>query len=330
MKKILLIATGGTIACSESEKGLAPGVSAEQLVAYVPQLQQHCQLNTLSLMAIDSTNMTPDKMTQIARCIFDHYLDFDGFVVTHGTDTLGYTSAALTYMLPQLAKPVVVTGSQLAMHERNSDARRNLLDAVRFACTGAKGIYVTFDGLVIHGTHAVKMKTRSMNAFASVNADPVAEVTAEKINFLQEFQSAVESNMPGLELCDGICEDVFLLKVSPGLKPDILVALGQGYRGVVIEGFGIGGIPANLIEAIKTLIGAGVAVVISTQCLEEGIDLGVYAVSQELSDCNIIYGGDMTSEALTMKLMWALGNYDCLTQIKHFMESPVGCDRLLS
>lgn len=327
MKRILLIATGGTIACSDSENGLTPAFSAEQLVAQVPELERLCQFEALSLMAIDSTNMTPERMAEIARTIFDNYLAYDGFVVTHGTDTLGYTSAALSYMLPNLGKPVVVTGSQLAMEDMYTDARNNLSDAVRFAVTGTAGVFVAFDGRIIRGTRAVKMKTRSMDAFASVNADIVADIKLGRINFHDTAPSHPTDLNSKPRLRDNICEDVFLLKVAPGIKPDILTALMRGYRGVVIESFGIGGIPGQLLDGIKELIDHGVAVVVSSQCLEEGVDLGVYAVGQDLARCDVIYAGDMNSEALVMKLMWALANCESLPKIKQFMETPVCGDR---
>ncbi len=327
MKKILLIATGGTIACSTTEAGLAPVADADSLLACVPEMRSLCHLQSLSLMTIDSTNMTPQNMAQIARAIFDHYCDYDGFVVTHGTDTMGYTSAALTYMLPHIGKPVVLTGSQLAMEAPHTDARQNLSDALRFVLEGQAGIYVVFNGKVINGTRAIKVKTHSMDAFASVNAPLVAEITCGKIRYPEPLpQVSQQASLP--QLLDRFCPDVFLLKISPCVRADIFDLIRQNYRGLVIEGFGIGGIPGHLLDGIQQLIEAGIAVVIATQCLEEGVDLGIYQVGQDLARHNVIYAGDMNSEALVMKLMWALGNYDSLSQIKQFMETPVGGDRL--
>ncbi len=327
MKKILLIATGGTIACTATEAGLAPVADADSLLDWVPELRKVCHLVALSLMAIDSTNMTPQYMARIARAIFDHYQDFDGFVVTHGTDTLGYTSAALTYMLPQIGKPVVLTGSQLAMEAPDTDARQNLTDALQFVNEGQPGIYVVFNGKVINGTRAMKVKTHSMDAFASINAPLVAEIASGQIRYLEQLKmTQAENALPAL--LDRFCPDVFLLKISPCIRADIFDLISRNYRGLIIEGFGIGGIPGHLLAGIQRLIEAGIAVVIATQCLEEGVDLGIYQVGQELAQHDVIYAGDMNSEALVMKLMWALGNYDNLCEVKQFMETPVGGDRL--
>lgn len=334
MKKLLLIATGGTIACSAADDGLSPVFCADQLLSHLPDIHTLCQIDSCSLMAIDSTDMTPERMARIAETIFQNYQDYDGFIVTHGTDTLGYTSAALTYMLPNIGKPVVVTGSQLAIEARYTDAKVNISDAIRFALEGKPGIFVAFDGKIINGTRAKKIKTQSMDAFASVNFPLVAEIKLGRVIYnnvlaLDGYAASLNSCSPApFDLRNSFCDDVFLLKISPCIKADFLAPLKQNCRGVVIEGFGIGGIPGTLLSAIEDLIKAGIAVVIGTQCLEEGVDLDVYEVGQNLAQYDVIYAGDMTSEALVMKLMWALGNCDSLPAVKAFMETPVFGDRM--
>lgn len=336
MKKVLLIATGGTIASSETEQGLTPSIDAQQILSYIPEIEQICHLTGISIMSVDSTNMNPKLMIKIAETIYDKYEEYDGFVVTHGTDTMGYTAAALTYMLQNIKKPVVVTGSQIAIEALYTDAKKNLSDAIRFASEDFSGIFVAFDGKIINGTHAVKVKTRSTDSFESINFPTVADIKLGRITYnsalshddhWEKFKTHI---LKPFKLKTDFCEDIFILKIYPGIKPDIFDYIKEHYKGVIIESFGIGGIPNNdfdIVSKIQELITAGIAVVITTQCLYEGIDLGIYAVGQMLAKHKIIYAGDMTTEAITMKLMWALGNCKDIASIKTFIETPYFADR---
>lgn len=327
MKKILLIATGGTIASSESGHGLSPSFDAEGLLALVPEIKDMCDITGKLIMNIDSTNMNPYLMIKIAETIYANYHDYDGFVVTHGTDTMGYTSAALSYMLQNIKKTVVVTGSQIAIGALYTDAKQNVSDAIRFAIEGMPGVFVAFDGKIINGTRAKKIRTRSMNAFESINCANVAEIKLGKITFNKDVRDIlkVDASKP-FKLQTSICTDVMVVKLFTGIKPDIFDFLKAHYKGVIIESFGIGGIPCqdnNILAKVKELIDAGVVVVITTQCQEEGIDLGIYEVGQELAKNAVICAGDMNMEAIVVKLMWALGNFDNVDDIKYYFETPV-------
>ena len=175
MKKILMIATGGTIASKETENGLAPAVSSQELLACVPEIGSVCDVHTVQPFNLDSTNICAAHWLQIARIVEENYDLFDGFVVTHGTDTMAYTAAALSYLVQGSAKPVVLTGSQRSVYSRDTDARRNLADAFLFcADDGAYGVRIVFDGSVILGTRAKKTRTRSFNAFSSIDFPAVA------------------------------------------------------------------------------------------------------------------------------------------------------------
>lgn len=336
MKRIFLIATGGTIASSETEEGLSPSIDARQILEYIPDIEQICHLSGASIMSVDSTNMNPERMIKIAEAIKDVYEDYDGFVVTHGTDTMGYTAAALTYMLANINKPVVITGSQVAIEALNTDAKKNLSDAIRFSCEDYRGIFVAFDGKIISGTHAVKLKTKSTDSFKSVNFPSVADIMLGNItfnsalNYGKHWEKLDSDEGQALELRSNLCEDIFVLKIFPGMKPSIFQFLKENYKGVIIESFGIGGLPNegyDIVLEVTKLIEAGIAVVITTQCLYEGIDLNIYAVGKRLAKQDVIYAADMTTEALTMKLMWALGNYQNLKDVKKFIETPVFADR---
>lgn len=336
MKNIFLLATGGTIASTELGEGLTPSIDAKQILGFIPEIKHICHLFGESIMSIDSTNMNPKRMIEIAEAIKKHYDECDGFVITHGTDTMGYTAAALTYMLTNINKPVVLTGSQIGIEELNTDAKKNLSDAIRFACEEYRGVFVAFDGKIISGTHAVKMKTKSTDSFKSVNFPTVADVKLSHITFNSAFnygnhwEKIKENSLEPLKVRAKLCEDIFVLKIFPGIKPDIFDFIATHYKGVIIESFGIGGIPNeeyDIVSHVSKLISSNVAVVITTQCMYEGIDLNVYAVGKKLAKQPVIFAADMTTEALTMKLMWALGNFKDVNEVKRFMETPIFADR---
>ncbi|MFD2212357.1 asparaginase [Metabacillus endolithicus] len=326
MKKILLITTGGTIASVEGKNGLTPGISDKDIVGYLPDYKDEILLHSMVLMNVDSTNMQPEYWLEIAQTIYNKYNQYDGFVITHGTDTLGYTSAALSYILQNLTKPVVVTGSMVPISYWETDARKNMMNAIRVACESISGVYVVFDNKVISGTRAVKVKSKSKNAFRSINCPYMARIDGSEIDYLGNTPVKLNGT---LKLDSSICSNVFLLKLYPGITPDIFDYIKQSYRGVVIESYGNGGIPfekRNLLPKINELIDAGVAVVITTQCLEEGTDLQKYEVGRKISKKLIISSRDMNTEAIVPKLMWALGKTSNLEQVKKLMETPVAND----
>ncbi len=330
MKRILLIATGGTIASSESAEGLTPALDVEQLVAYLPEMQVLCRLAGVSIMSIDSTNMNPKRMGIIAQTVEQYYDAYDGFVIAHGTDTMAYSAAALTDMLRHLNKPVVLTGSQIPMEAPDTDAKKNLSDAIRFACEDIRGVFVSFDGILIEGAHAMKCRTRSRHAFESINFPVVAQMQDKTVRYTQDIKQSTywnfmhEKSQQAFAVQSELCSDVFVLKLFPGIATEIFDCIGKQFRGVVIESFGIGGIPdeqPNLLAKIQELAQAGVAVVITTQCLYEGVDLDIYAVGKHLAEQPIIVAGTMTTEAIVMKLMWSLAHFDTLADIKAYIES---------
>ncbi|MGG3985872.1 asparaginase [Heyndrickxia faecalis] len=325
MKKILLLATGGTIASVEGDEGLKPGLSGEDLLKYFQRAALSADVTAKILMNRDSTNMQPEHWVQIAEAVAEHYEQYDGFLITHGTDTLGYTSAALSYMLQGLNKPVVLTGSQVPISFKKTDAKKNLFNALRFACEEIGGVFVVFDGRVIIGTRAVKMRTKSYDAFESINHPYVAYVTGDEVHY---HWRPSPSEQP-FHIETSLSPDVFLLKLYPGTKPEIFDYLKEHYRGVIIESFGNGGVPfegRNLLPKIKELTDAGIAVMISTQCLEEGHDLYLYEVGRKVAQYPVIVSGDMNTEAIVPKLMWALGKTDDPAEVKKIIETPLAYD----
>ena len=305
-KKILLLTTGGTIACLPSSDGLAPARS-EVMERELDQLRTYYDITVLDSMCLDSSNMRPEEWQQIATDIFRHRKGFDGVVVSHGTDTMAYTASAVTYMLPNIDVPVVFTGSQLPLADMLSDGPDNLRTAFAMAASGHPGVFLAFDRKVMLGCRAVKVRASGFSAFASINTHYAAQVTG---NGLEINESILPKANGEPQLLDWLSQDVFLLKLTPGLKPAIFDMLAaMGYKGIVIEAFGLGGfnVLGKGLRSIRRAIEDGVSVVVTTQCLFDSADLGVYQVGNQLLDLGVVQARDMTTEAAMTKLMWALG-----------------------
>lgn len=325
MKKLLLLTTGGTIASVEGENGLTPGVTAEELLRYVSKLDNDYTMETTSLMNLDSTNMQPEYWVKIAEAIKENYEHYDGFVITHGTDTMAYTSAALSYMLQYSQKPIVITGSQIPITFQKTDAKKNITDAIRFACEGVGGVYVVFDGRVIQGTRAIKLRTKSYDAFESINYPYIAFISEEQITYNKQVRVVHKP----FSVRTALCTDVCVLKLYPGLKPEMLDLLKNLYKGIVIESYGSGGIPfeyRDILSKVNELLAAGIVIVITTQCLEEGEDMSIYEVGRRINQDLIIRSRNMNTEAIVPKLMWALGQSSDFKQVKKIMETPIAED----
>ncbi len=306
MKRILLIATGGTIASKPTGGGLAPSFSPEELLSFVPEIASIARVETVAPFNLDSTNMTPSHWLEIAHIVEERYKEFDGFVVTHGTDTMAYTAAALSYLIQSSVKPIVFTGSQKSVYLRDSDARRNLIDAFAYCADGgAHGIHIVFDGKIILGTRAKKTRTRSFNAFTSIDFPEIGIVKDGKpFYYIREGRSS-----DGPRFYRSLAEDVFVLKLIPGLKADIFDYLDTHCSALVVESFGMGGLPAygDWMERLECFLGMGKTVVFTTQVEREGSALDTYEVGQKLKGLGrVLEARSMTLEATVCKLMWLL------------------------
>ncbi len=241
-------------------------------------------------------------------------------MVSHGTDTMAYTASAVTFMLPDIDLPVVFTGSQLPLADMLSDGPSNLRTAFAMAASGCPGVFVAFDRKVMLGCRAVKVRASGFSAFESVNARYCAQVTNHG---LVVDASALPARRGEPRLCPQISRDVFLLKLTPGLKPTIFEMLdAMGYRGIVIEAFGLGGINVlhQGLRGIRRAVEDGISVVVTTQCLYDSANLQVYQVGNQLLELGVIQGRDMTSEAAMTKLMWAIGQGYSPDKIKALFE----------
>lgn len=332
MKKILLIATGGTIASVEDGCGLAPALTGEELTAFVPQLGDLCELGFVQLVNIDSTNMRPADWMRIRAAIVDAYDAYDGFVVLHGTDTMAYTAAALSYLIQNSPKPIVLTGSQQPMASPFTDAKLNLYQSVLFAADDRScDVSVVFGGAVVAGTRARKQRTMSFNAFMSVNFPQIALIRNGRI--VRAGAPATCAGAGGAPIVyDRLNERVFVLKLTPEMNPSIFDLLKSDYDAIILETFGIGGIPdyGDYRRAIFGWVDSGRTLVVTTQVPEEGCDLGVYEVGRAYADhCGILKGADMTTEALVAKTMWALGQTSDPDEVKKLFYRVVNHDRMM-
>jgi len=305
-KKILLLTTGGTIASVFGGEGLEPRRS-DVMERELELLRSYYDITVRDVMCLDSSNIRPEEWQQIARAIFTSREGFDGVVISHGTDTMAYTASAVTFMLPGIDVPVVFTGSQLPLRDVLSDGPDNLRTAFAMAASGKPGVFLAFDRKVMLGCRAVKVRASGFSAFESINARYAATVTGLG---LVTDERVLPRPSGTARLCPDLRKEVFLLKLTPGLNPavfDMLAAMG--YKGIVIEAFGLGGVNVlhKGLRGIRRAVEDGISVVVTTQCLYDSADLGVYQVGNKLLELGVIQGRDMTSEAAMTKLMWALG-----------------------
>ena len=330
MKKILLIATGGTIASHQTLEGLAPGVSSRMLIDSVPEAAAFCSLDTVQLLNIDSTNIQPEHWLMMVKTIEDNFSGYDGFVITHGTDTMAYTAAALSYLIQNPGKPSVLTGSQKPLQAPISDAKKNLMDALRFACQEVGGVYLVFSGEAILGTRAKKIRSKSYAAFASINYPVAAFIDGARI-----IRYADQPTTPQPPVFyHALQPKVFVLKLVPGIEPDILDYVSDRYDAIVIESYGVGGLPfadrRNFLQKLENLKKKGCIVVLATQVLQEGSDAAVYEVGwKAMSQYNLLQAYDMTVEAVVTKLMWLLAQHRDFETIRTAFYTPVAKDILV-
>lgn len=329
MKRILMIATGGTIASADIGEGLTPQLTSKELMALVPELRELCDADAVQLMNLDSTNISAPQWLEMAACVKKHYWDYDGFVITHGTDTMAYTAAALSYLIQNSRKPVVITGSQKSISSRDTDARENLYDAFLYASDdSAFGVHVVFDHKVILGTRARKMRTKSYNAFESVDYPETAIIRNRK---LVHYITDRPTDAP--RFYDKLGSGVFVWKLVPGSDASVFEALKPHCRALVLESFGVGGLPQYgnraFYDAVSDWIASGRVIVMTTQVPFEGSDMEVYQVGQKAKqELGLIEAYGMTTEAVTAKLLWILGQTEDSAEIRRLFETPVQKDQI--
>ena len=321
-KHILLLTTGGTIASVPGGEGLEPQRS-EVMERELTMLRTYYQITVKDVLCLDSSNIRPEEWQSIARYIFELRQGYDGIVVSHGTDTMAYSASAVTFMLPNIDVPVVFTGSQLPLADVLSDGPDNLRTAFAMAASGVPGVFLAFDRKVMLGCRAVKVRASGFRAFESINAR-YAGLVSNRGLVVDKQVLPVAKGAP--QLREAISNDVFLLKLTPGLSPKIFDALvSMGYKGIVIEAFGLGGVNVlhQGLQGIRNAVEAGISVVVTTQCLYDSSDLQVYQVGNKLLELGVIQGRDMTSEAAMTKLMWGIGQGMSQEEISHLFATSL-------
>ena len=329
MKNILMIGTGGTIASEMTPSGLTPELNSTQLLSFVPRIGEMCHVDCVQLYSLDSTNIRPAHWLGVAKAVRENYARYDGFVISHGTDTMAYTAAALSYLIQGSPKPIVLTGAQKPIWFDGTDSKRNLTDAFLYACRGCGGVQIVFNGKVILGTRARKTCSKSFQAFSSVNYPDLAVVQDEHL--LQYMRCAC---YPSPVFYDALDDKVGLLKLIPGTPAAVLEFMLDRFDGLVIESFGVGGLPeyegdASYFDIIHRGIARGKLVVMTTQVPNEGSNLAVYHVGGRLkSALRLLEAYDMTTESAVAKLMWILGQTRDFDEAERLFYRPVARDIL--
>ncbi|MBO5666950.1 MAG: asparaginase [Firmicutes bacterium] len=329
-KKILILSTGGTIACSESENGLVPTATAEAFLACLPdRMSNDFDISLLDLFQLDSSSVGPAHWLQIAEALRERYDAFDGFLITHGTDTMAYTASALSFLLAGARKPIVITGAQLPADVPGSDGPANLKTSFQAFYTGFTGVMVAFCGQLIRGCRSSKLRTHSFNAFESINVPPLMDFSSNDHGYHPPEPEPAPATAEELFGTEPFAVDsrVGLLKIYPGMPPQMITAMAQlGFRGLVIELFGIGNFPAedkSLMDALHSLADRDMVIVTKSQCTYEPSDSDIYAAGRQLAALRPISAKDMTTEAAMTKLMWALAKTTNTEQVRQLFQTNI-------
>lgn len=329
LPSVTIIGTGGTIASKIDYKtgAVAPAFTAGEVNAAVPELSKIANIRTRMLFNILSENMGPYHWKEIALATADELnKGASGVVIAHGTDTLGYTSSALSFILKDLGAPVVVVGSQRSSDRPSSDSAMNLIAAVRLCTAHIRGVYAVMHGsmsddhcLIHKGTRVRKMHSSRRDAFRSINTPAVGKVTS-KIEAYEELPKRTDQTVT----LDGDFQDqVALIKINPGLKPETLDHYAESYKGIVIEGTGLGHLPERLFPSLERAAKKGIPMVMTSQTLYGRIDMKVYSTGRHLLELGVIEGADMLPETALVKLMWVLGKTQDKDEIKRLMEADI-------
>ncbi len=329
--RVLIIYTGGTIGMVQNAKtGAHEPLDFAHLAQHVPELEQ-IKVNYSTVQfdpPIDSSNIVPAHWAQIAHTIVDNYLDYDGFVVLHGTDTMAYTASALSFMLQDLQKPVILTGSQLPIGILRTDGKENLITAIEMAAAHDKigqpmvpEVCVYFQTKLLRGNRSKKLSAEEFNAFHSPNYPALADIGIHITYAHHHIHYSMRSQH--LSPYYNFCTDVIMLKLFPGIPQHIVHAMLniEGLKGVVLETFGTGNAMTSgwFINEIKDAIARGIVIVNVTQCIGGTVEMGIYDTGNQLSEAGVTGSGDMTTEATMTKLMFLLGQGMTQQQVQQNM-----------
>lgn len=320
-KQILIINTGGTLSSVNSEQGLSPGLTSREILDELRMVSKELELETEDFCSLDSANIFPEDWSALAVRIGEVCMHYNGIVIIHGTDTLAYTAAMLSFMLQNIPVPVVITGSQLSISHPVADAMENCRCAIHMAASGCPGVFAAFNRKVMLGCRTSKVRSMSFDAFESTNYPNVAEISSLGLH----IQKGLLPQKRGIfKVLPEYSDKVFLLKLYPGIDPSIPGFLREkGYRGLYIEGFGLGGMPFikhDFAEAVQNVIEEGMTVLVGSQCPYEGSNLSVYETGILALKSGVLQAYDMTAEAAVAKLMWVLGRTENPSEIEEYFR----------
>lgn len=332
--KILLIYTGGTIGMKKDfETGALRAFNFSKLLQRIPELKQlDCEVETISFdKPIDSSNMNPEKWAKIATIIADNYPSFDGFVVLHGSDTMSYSASALSFMLENLAKPVIFTGSQLPIGDLRTDAKENLITAIQIASLRENGkpviseVCLYFEYKLYRGNRTTKINAEHFKAFTSPNYPDLVE-SGVHLKLNSELFLPLKSNLQ-LKVHKNLDNHVAIIKMFPGISEVVLAAILNipNLKGIILETYGAGNAPTEdwFIKLLKKAFNKGLHIINVTQCSAGSVSMGQYETSTSLKEIGVISGKDITTEAAITKLMYLLGQKIAPNEFKKIFETSL-------
>ncbi|MFD2521265.1 asparaginase [Emticicia soli] len=331
---VLMIYTGGTLGMvfDSKSKSLVP-FNFNEILTNVPELHRlEFELTILALeKPIDSANIKPAIWVEIARIIHDNFEEFDAFVVLHGTDTMAYTASALSFLLENLSKPVILTGAQLPIGIARTDARENLITALEIASAKINGrpivpeVAVYFNSYLLRGNRAKKKESSQFNAFRSENYPNLAEAGVT-IDYNFPFIRPYRTDLP-LQLHEQLDENVMILKLFPGMQQGLIhnIFNTKGLKGVVLETYGAGNAPSEswFLDELKQATDAGIVIFNVSQCDGGRVLQGTYQTSRKLEEIGVVSGSDITTEAAITKMMFLLGKENSPERVKFDLERDI-------
>lgn len=331
---VLLIYTGGTIGMIHNEEtGTLESFNFKHLMKHIPELDK-CGVNVESYVfdkIIDSSDMHPDVWVKLVKVIQENYDRYTGFVILHGTDTMAYTASALSFMLNNLSKPVILTGSQLPIGDLRTDGKENLMTSIEIAGAVENGepvvqeVCIYFENHLMRGNRTTKQNAENFNAFHSCNYPNLADVGIH-IKYEQVYFRKNTEKKP-LEIYTGYDPNVVVLTLFPGIQKSIVEAVLNvpGLRGVVLKTFGTGNAPRNewLLNLLKNATDRGIVIVNVTQCLEGAVDMTRYETGMQLLETGVVSGHDITTESALVKLMVLLGNEPDIEKVREKMSVSI-------